>query len=54
MLSKLSELPQVIQQKIKMPDAIIASTALCHNLTLVTRNVKDFENLPITLINPMD
>lgn len=41
------------QKKIKTPDAIIASTALCHNLTLVTRNVKDFEHLPIVLVNPM-
>lgn len=54
MLSKLSELPQVIQQKIKMPDAIITSTALCHKLMLVTRNVKDFEYLPVNLITPMD
>lgn len=35
------------QKKIKTPDAIIASTALCHNLTLVTRNVNYFEQLPI-------
>lgn len=41
------------QKKIKTPDAIIASTAFCHNLTLVTRNVKDFEHLPIVLINPI-
>lgn len=42
------------QKKIKTPDAIIASTALCHQLPLVTRNVKDFEHLPIALVNPMD
>lgn len=42
------------QKKIKTPDAIIASTALCHNLNLVTRNIKDFDHLPIVLINPMD
>lgn len=42
------------QKKIKTPDAIIASTALCHNLTLVTRNVKDFEHLPIVFVNPID
>lgn len=41
-------------KKMKTPDAIIASTALCHGLTLVTRNVKDFVHLPINLVNPMD
>ncbi|MHC5865505.1 type II toxin-antitoxin system VapC family toxin, partial [Streptococcus pyogenes] len=42
------------QKKIKTPDAIIASTALCHNLTLVTRNIKDFDHLPLILVNPID
>lgn len=28
--------------KIKLPDAIIAATALTYNLTLITRNTKDF------------
>lgn len=31
--------------KIKLPDAIIAATALTYDLTLVTRNAKDFENV---------
>ncbi|MEO8822629.1 MAG: type II toxin-antitoxin system VapC family toxin [Ginsengibacter sp.] len=30
---------------IKLPDAIIAATALVHNLTLITRNVKDFKKV---------
>ena len=39
--------------KIKLPDAIIAATALIHNLTLLTRNVNDFKNIDgINLINP--
>jgi toxin FitB len=29
--------------KIKLPDAIIAATALVHNLTLISRNKKDFK-----------
>ncbi|MBA3029655.1 MAG: type II toxin-antitoxin system VapC family toxin [Desulfobacteraceae bacterium] len=37
---------------IKLPDAIIASTAHCHNLTLVTRNVSDFNGLSIQVFNP--
>lgn len=31
--------------KIKLPDAIIAATALIQNLTLLTRNISDFKNI---------
>ena len=31
--------------KIKLPDAIIAATALVHELVLVTRNTKDFRRI---------
>ncbi|MBI9082067.1 MAG: type II toxin-antitoxin system VapC family toxin [Desulfobacterales bacterium] len=37
---------------IKLPDAIIAATADCENLKLVTRNTEDFKNLGIPLIDP--
>jgi predicted nucleic acid-binding protein len=30
--------------KVKLPDAIIAATAIVHNLTLVTHNINDFKN----------
>lgn len=33
-------------KSIKLGDAIIAATALVHNLVLITRNTKDFENIP--------
>jgi predicted nucleic acid-binding protein len=33
-------------------DAFIAATAERHDLTLVTRHVKDFESLSIRLLNP--
>lgn len=42
------------QKKTKTPDAIIGATALVHGLTLATRNVGDFEYLPINVVNPMD
>jgi len=35
-------------------DGLIAATALEHNLTLVTRNVKDFVSLGVTVFNPWD
>jgi len=41
--------------KIKLPDAIIAATALHYHLTLVTRNTHDFKNIPgLTVVNPHD
>src|ERR1700730_17447326 len=35
-------------------DALIAATALVHGLTVVTRNVADFELVSVTLLNPWD
>lgn len=33
-------------------DALIAATAAVHGLTVVTRNVKDFEPLDVAIVNP--
>ena len=35
-------------------DALLAATALRHDLTLVTRNTKDFAGLAVRLINPWE
>ena len=35
-------------------DSLLAATALQHNLTLVTRNVRDFAGLGLNVINPWD
>jgi len=41
------------KQKIKLPDAVIAATALTNGLTLVSRNTKDFKNIQaIEVIDP--
>lgn len=33
-------------------DSLLAATALEHGLTLVTRNLKDFEGIGLTILNP--
>jgi len=39
--------------RIKLPDAIIAATALINNLTLLTRNMADFRNIEnLNVVNP--
>ena len=35
-------------------DGLIAATALEHDLTLATRNVKDFAGLLVRLLNPWE
>lgn len=40
-------------KKLKLPDAIIAATALVYDLTLITRNTSDFEDIQgLKVINP--
>ncbi len=43
------------RHKIKLPDTIIAVTALVYELILGSRNVSDFKNIEgLQLINPWD
>jgi predicted nucleic acid-binding protein len=42
------------RKNIKLPDAIIAATALSDNLHLVTRNVEDFKSIKIKIVNPFE
>ena len=35
-------------------DALIAATALVHGMTVVTRNVKDFEATGVSILNPWE
>ncbi len=35
-------------------DAMIAATAVVHNLTVVTRNTRDFVELGVDILNPFE
>jgi predicted nucleic acid-binding protein len=35
-------------------DSLIAASAIAHNLTLATRNTRDFKNAKVDLINPFE
>lgn len=35
-------------------DKLIAATALVYNLTVVTRNIRDFEAIGVKMFNPFD
>jgi predicted nucleic acid-binding protein len=45
---------QLAGRPVNIADGMIAATALEHGLTLVTRNVKDFSGLGVTLLNPWE
>ena len=42
------------EKRIKLPDAIIAATAIEYNSLLVTRNIADFKSLNLETYNPFD
>jgi predicted nucleic acid-binding protein len=42
------------EKRIKLPDAIIAATAMLTSSVLVTRNTKDFISLDLKTYNPFD
>ena len=45
---------QMKGRPLKVADGLIAATALEHDLTVVTRNAKDFAGLGVTVFNPWD
>jgi predicted nucleic acid-binding protein len=45
---------QLAGRPLHAPDGMIAATALEHDLTVVTRNTKDFANLGVALLNPWE
>ncbi len=55
---KIAEKVVEIRQhkKIRLPDAVIAATALVKKCNLITRNINDFKNIDdkLNIINPFD
>ena len=45
---------QAAGQPLGIADGMIAATAIEHDLTLVTRNVKDFADLGVKIFNPWE
>jgi len=45
---------QAAGQPLAIADGMIAATAIEHDLTLVTRNVKDLAGLGVTIFNPWE
>ncbi len=44
-----------LRRRMTLDDALVAATALVHNLTLVTRNTKDFAWISkLQLLNPFE
>jgi toxin FitB len=41
-------------QPVNYADSLLAATAIAHGLTLVTRNTRDVEALPVPTLNPWD
>ena len=40
--------------RIKLPDAIIAATAISNELFLITRNIDDFKKIEVSISNPFE
>lgn len=45
---------EAIGRRLPPADALIAATGLCHELTVVTRNVRDFEATGVMVLNPWE
>ena len=43
---------QIEAQRPRGPDGLLAATAMVHGLALVTRNGRDFEDLPLQVVDP--
>ena len=51
---KLTALTEAAGNPMPAIDSLLAATVLTHELTLITRNVSDFERAGIEIVNPWD
>jgi len=51
---KLTAMREKIGRPISLSDAMIAAICLAHDATLATRNVRDFDELDLKLVNPFE
>jgi toxin FitB len=42
------------RETLTIVDSLLAATALEHGLTIVTRNIRDFETLEVDVVNPWE
>ena len=42
------------KERIKLPDDIIAATAISNELFLITRNIDDFKKIEVSISNPFE
>ena len=54
--SRIARLTALVRRhyRVKVPDSIIAATAMHHGLTVVTRDRSDFDKAGVPVINPWD
>lgn len=50
----LDAMRQLIGRPLNTADGLIAASAIEHDLTLVTRNIKDYDGLGVELLNPWE
>lgn len=51
---KLTARANLAGRPLPIIDSLLAATALLHGLTIVTRNIRDFERMDVDVVNPWE